>query len=469
MSRYRPCHSGALFALLLAAAPAWASKDDPRHLMPAAPPSFSAGTPSCANVMPQGLLTVTDLIDVALCRNPITAASWAGVRGAAANVGVARGNYYPQITVGAGPQLNRNRYFNPNNQGGSTTTTSLNSTANIAIDYLLFDFGGRSAEVDAARASERVALANYADSAQSVVFNTIAAYNALQAAIAAEAATEANVAYLKNSLDNARGRMRAGVTTPADSLQAETAYEQARFTLVQAQGNTQVARGQLAVAVGLLPQTPLQLAPTPPLASVDMLGRNIDSLLDEAQRLRPDIAAARAQTAVAEANVRSAQALSKPTITTGASSGASYADTQRDSVTTTVGISLTVPLFTGYKYAYQVTGARAALDQATAQTKVTEQSAALDVWNNRSALETQLKSLASARALIRSAQASADLAQGRFKAGVGTITDTLNAASALATARQQLVAAEYGVRDAQAGLARSVGTLGETVDSMRTK
>jgi outer membrane protein TolC len=127
MSRYRPCHSGALFALLLAAAPAWASKDDPRHLMPAAPPSFSAGTPSCANVMPQGLLTVTDLIDVALCRNPITAASWAGVRGAAANIGVARGNYYPQITVGAGPQLNRNRYFNPNNIGGSTTTTSLHA------------------------------------------------------------------------------------------------------------------------------------------------------------------------------------------------------------------------------------------------------------------------------------------------------------------------------------------------------
>ncbi|WP_166430548.1 TolC family protein [Polymorphobacter arshaanensis] len=412
---------------------------------------------------------MTDLIDVALCRNPITAASWAGVRVAAANIGVARGNYYPQITVGAGPQLNRNRYFNPNNIGGSTTTTSLNSTANIAIDYLLFDFGGRSAEVDAARASERVALANYADSAQSVVFNTIAAYNALQAAIAAEAATEANVAYLKNSLDNARGRMRAGVTTPADSLQAETAYEQARFTLVQAQGNTQVARGQLAVAVGLLPQTPLQLAPTPPLASVDMLGRNIDSLLDEAQRLRPDIAAARAQSAVAEANVRSAQALSKPSISTSASSGASYADTQRDSVTTAVGISLTVPLFTGYRYAYQVTAARAALDQANAQTKVTEQSAALDVWNNRSALETQLKSLSSARALIRSAQASADIAQGRFKAGVGTITDTLNAASALATARQQLVAAEYGVRDAQAGLAKSIGALGETVDSMRTR
>lgn len=456
-----------MIALLIAAAPALASKDDPRGLMPVAAPSFSAGTPSCANELPQGVLQLTDLIDIALCRNPVTAASWAGVRVAAANIGVARGNYYPQITVGAGPQLNRNRYFNPNNIGGSTKTTSLNSSANIAIDYLLFDFGGRSAGVDAARANERAALANYVDTAQSVVYNTIAAYNALQAAIAAEAATGANVTYLLNSLDNARARLRAGVTTPADSLQAETAYEQARFTLVQAQGNVQVARGQLAVAIGLLPQTVLQLAPTPPLASVDMLGRSVDTLIDEAQRLRPDIAAARAQIAVAEANIRSAQALSRPTISTGASSGASYANTQRDSVTTTVGINLKVPLFTGYKYAYQVTAARATFEQAAAQAKVTEQSAALDVWTSYANLETQLKSLSSARALIRSAQASADLAQGRFKAGVGTITDTLNAASALATARQQLVAAEYGVRDAQAGLARSIGTLGETVDAMR--
>ena len=75
--------------------------------------------------------------------------------------------------------------------------------------------------------------------------------------------------------------------------------------------------------------------------------------------------------------------------------------------------------------------------------------------------------LATARELINSATASADIAQGRFKAGVGTFTDLLNAQSALASARQQLVSADFGVRDAQATLARAVGQIGDAVDGMR--
>lgn len=453
----------------LAAPPHEDAQVDPRHIIPHTPPMLSARTPVCSDAAPTVPVDLPALIDIALCRNPVTAVSWAAARGAAANTGVARGNYYPQVTVGFGPQINRNRYFNPNYSGGSRTTTSLNSTANLAIDYLLFDFGGRRAGVDAAQANERAALANFADTAQAVVIQTITAYNAVQAGVAAEAAAAANVTYLRTSLDSARARQRAGVTTSADSLQAETAYEQARFTLVQAQGNTQTSRGQLAVTVGLLPQTPLTLAPSPPLPSAQLLAQDVGGLIDEAQRLRPDIAAARAQSAVAEANLRSARAAGRPTISTNASTGASYANTQRDSITTSAGISLSIPLFTGYKLAYQVSAAQAALDQANAQTAVTQQDAALNVWTNYTALDTQIRSLASARALVASAQASADLAQGRFKAGVGTITDTLNAASALATARQQLVASEYGVRNAQAQLARSIGTIGEAVDEMRTR
>jgi outer membrane protein len=453
----------------LAAAPHQDAQVDPRHLVPDTPPMLTPRTPSCNDVPPTGPVDLPTLIDIALCRNPTTAASWAGVRGAAANVGITRGNYYPQVTVGFGPQLNRNRYFNVGNSVNSYTTTSVNSSANLAIDYLLFDFGGRRADVDAAQANERAALASFADTAQAVVIQTITAYNAVQAGIAAEAAAVANVAYLKTSFDSASARQRAGVVTPADGLQAETAYQQAQFTLVQARGNTQTARGQLAVAIGLLPQTPLDIAPSPPLPSTQMLSQDVGVLIDEAERLRPDIAIAKAQAQLAEANVRSARAAGRPVISTNASTGGSYANTQRDSVTSTVGISISVPLFTGYKLAYQVSAAQAALDQANADAAAAAQAAALNVWTNYTALDTQIKSLASARALVNSAQASADLAQGRFKAGVGTITDTLNAAAALATARQQLVASEYGVRNAQAQLARSIGTIGEAVDGMRTR
>jgi outer membrane protein len=78
-----------------------------------------------------------------------------------------------------------------------------------------------------------------------------------------------------------------------------------------------------------------------------------------------------------------------------------------------------------------------------------------------------LSSLSTARVLVQSATLSADLAQGRYKAGVGTFADLLNSQSALASARQQLVQAEYNVRTNNAQLARAIGSIGEAIDADR--
>lgn len=455
-----------LLTLVLLAAPAAAAeRDDPKGLLPAARPGLGTAPVQCGEV-PGRPLTLPDLIDLALCRNPATAISWAGVRGAAANVGIAQADNYPQINFSGGPEYSW-IYYLKDQPGGGRTADSLNSTASLAISYLLWDFGGRAARIDAAKASQRAALANFADSAQGVAFNTIIAYNALIASRASVSAAEASLAFAKSSLDFARGRERSGVATPADTLQAATNAAQAELALVQRQGDARVAAGQLAVAVGLSPQTVLVLAPLAPLGQTDLLRADVAALIDEAERLRPDLAAARANQDAAAANVAAARANRRPTISAQASSGGSYAATQRDSITSAVGLSINVPLFSGYARTYQVAAARAQLEQAAAQTEQIRQGAGLDVWTSYADLDTQLKALTSARTAIESATASANLAQGRYKAGVGTFNDLLNAQSALATARQQLVAAEFGVRNAQAQLAQSIGSIGAAVDEMR--
>lgn len=455
-----------LLTLLLLAAPlAAAERDDPKGIIPRPRPGLDAAPVACGEV-PARPLTLPDLIDLALCRNPATAISWAGVRGAAANVGIAQADNYPQLNLSVGPQYTWIHYFKQQQFGGRTTD-SWNSTASLAISYLLWDFGGRAARIDAAKASQRAALANFADSAQGVAFATITAYNQLIATRASVAAAEASLEFARSSLEFARGRERAGVATPADTLQAATNAAQADLALVQARGEVRVAAGQLAVTVGLPPQTALALAPTAPLGQADLLREDVAALIDEAERLRPDLAAARANQDAAAANVAAARSNRRPSVSAQASSGGSYAATQRDSVTSSVGLSINVPLFNGYARTYQVAAARAQLEQATAQVEQVRQSAGLDVWTAYADLDTQLRALGSARTAIESATASANLAQGRYKAGVGTFNDLLNAQSALATARQQLVRAEYGVRTAQAQLAQSIGSIGATVDAMR--
>jgi len=448
------------------AAPA-AANPDPRNLLP---PDAIA----CAAV-PARPLTLPDLVDTALCANPATAVAYAASRSAAANVGIARASELPSVSASVGPTLSRTDYLSGQqfttvtgqSFGATSRSTDLGSSASLALSYLLFDFGGRAARTDAARASQRAALAQVADSAQSVALTTVTAYDSLLANNGAVAAARATVAFNRSSFDLADAKRRAGVSTPADALQARTALAQAELTLRQAQGNAATAAGQLAVAIGQPPTTVLALAPAPALGAADVLTRDVATLIADAERLRPDLATARANRDSAQAQVRATRSDTRPSVGVNVQDNLGYANSSTDSNRASVGVTLSLPLFDGYSRTYRVAQARAEADRQAALLEQTRQQAGLDVYTQATALRTAIAVLATARELINSATASADIAQGRFRAGVGTFTDLLNAQSALANARQQLVSADFGVRDAQARLARAVGQIGDAVDGMR--
>ena len=469
----------ALVALLLATPALGASvaprtHDDPRGIIPVTAAPVSAGQAACGE-LPRRPLTLADLVDLALCRNPQTAASWAMVRAAAAQIGVARGAELPGVNLGIGPTLSSSKSFqttgfidsNGNLVTGSSVLTQVNSSARLAVNYLIFDGGGRRAQIDAATAQQRAALANYADAAQGVILNLVTAYNSLAANRANEAANLANLAFARQSRDLAAARKTAGVATAADQLQGETSLSQAELTLIQTRGAIAPAAAQLAVAAGLPPTHSLDLAPPPPLPSGDLLKLGADALIADAERLRPDIIAARANVDAAAANIRAAQSAGRPSVTIQASNSLSAIDTTIDRNVSSAGLSLSVPLFSGWNTRYTIASARARLEQQQALAEQTRQQAGLTVYSNYVALGNALSSLATARVLVKSATQSADLAQGRYKAGAGTYADLLNAQSALASARQQLVQSEFNVRTANAQLARAVGGIGEAIDEQR--
>ncbi len=451
------------FALLITAltiaAPA-AAVDDPRRLI--------AALPSPCAAPPMTPLTLPDLVDLALCANPATAVAFAGARSAAANVGIARASELPSLSATIGPTLNRSDYLN-NQRFVASNSTDLGSSASLALNYLLFDFGGRAARIDVARSQQRAALGQVADTAQTVALTTVTAYNSLNANLGAVTAARATVAFNRSSFDLADGKRRAGVSTPADALQARTALAQAELTLAQAQGNARTAAGQLAVAIGQPPTTILTLAPAPSLATADSLTRDVTTLIADAERLRPDLTTARANRDAALAQVRAARSDTRPSVGLSVQDSLGYANSVTDANRASVGVTLSLPLFNGFDRTYRVASARAEADRQAALLEQARQQAGLDVYTQATALRTAIVVLATARDLINSATASADIAQGRFKAGVGTFTDLLNAQSALASARQQLVSADFGVRDAQARLARAVGAIGDAVDGMRRR
>ncbi len=117
------------------------------------------------------------------------------------------------------------------------------------------------------------------------------------------------------------------------------------------------------------------------------------------------------------------------------------------------------PLFTGFKTYHDVEQAKADADVARARVDDLSQQVMLQVWTSYYALETAAKQVATSRDFLASASQSADVAGGRYKAGVGSVLDLLSAQSALASARAQEVQARASWFLALTQLARDTGVL----------
>jgi TolC family type I secretion outer membrane protein len=434
---------------------------DTARLRPEAPSQFWNGpTTSCANAgkLPDPL-RLADTIDQALCNNPQTRQSWANAKVQAAQVGAARAAYLPDLNATA--TLQRNETRNLPAATGQTTSNGGQTVLNgsLSLNYLLFDFGGRDATLELAQQSLQAADWTHNSTLQIVLLSAVQSYYLLYAA---EQAVQSNLSAEKASLaslEAARARQRVGSATRADTLQAQTAYSQAQLNRTQAEGDAATARGVLANSLGLSADRDLHIAPPPDLEAQKVAERAIADLLEVAKVKRPDFAAAQALVRAAESNITVQESAGKPNISVFATAGATQASGGLDPRTGSIGVQVNIPLFTGYRTTYQILQAREQLEAQVASRDKLATDISLDVWRAYQDLRTQDQSLATATELTASAQESYDVALARYKAGVGTITELLNAQSALASAQLQKIQARYRWNLAKVTLARAIGVL----------
>jgi outer membrane protein TolC len=312
----------------------------------------------------------------------------------------------------------------------------------------------------------------------------VQAFYQTQATQAALDATRESELAARESFSAADARYQTGSSTPADKLQAQTAYSQATLNRITAEGNLKNAQGALANMLGLDANMNVSLVAASGSASAqgssltnplpqagegaDILSptgeklkdfeQNIAALIEQARQRRPDLQAAAAQVKAAEASTAAARAAGRPSISLTASTNQNNSTgiTSRGS---TVGVSLSVPIFSGYAPTYRIRAAEAQADVKKAQMEKLRLQVALDVWAAYQNLITATQSLRTTADLLNSAEQSERVAFGRYKAGVGNILDALNAQSALASARQQRIQSTFNWNVSRATLAQAMGSL----------
>ena len=429
------------------------------------PPSVSRNMPGSSaadTTSARAPLSLATVVDLALRNNPATRISWSQARAAADRYGASRGARYPLIEA--------------NLTGSASRTTTSNNAPermqigpSVSLSYLVMDFGGRNGAIESARATAATAGFEHNASLQATILAAESAAFSYLAARAVRDAQRSAVEDVNAILAAAEERHRVGFATIADVYQARTAAAQDALDLETFEGQVNVARGTLAVVMGLPPTTSVELADLSPAdsATVAMTTASVDSIMSIAVQNNPVLAAANADTKRAEADRKAIRSAAWPSLTFGANGG--YLQSNRSSIegrnyALTLGLSF--PLFTGFATSDNTRAATEELNAAVARAQQVRQQVELQVFASYFALQTATKRVRASADLLANAEASERVARGRYSEGVGGIVDVLLAQSALSAARAQSLSAGWEWRIALSQLAHDTGALGINGDPL---
>ncbi|HEY8195949.1 MAG TPA: TolC family protein [Gemmatimonadales bacterium] len=400
-------------------------------------------------------LTLAEVVDLGLRNNPLTRLSWANARAAAAAYGSERGAYYPTVDG----DVTVTRLKTVASQGRSAVSQSVVNPS-ISLSYLLFDFGGRSGNVGAARNALLAANFTHNATLQDVVLQIQGAYFQYIANRALLAAQQTTTREARANLAAAEERKRVGVATIADVLQAQTAASQAELVAQIIEGGLKTSHGALALSLGLPANLPFEVDSVAAELPVSVLADSVDVLIAGAVEGRPDLAAARAEFESSQSQISVARASRLPSLVLNGVGGRTYTTTLPDGGNNyTLSLGLRIPLFAGFSRLYDQREATALADAASARADALGQQVVFEVFRSYYALQTAARRVRTAGDLISSATQSSEVALGRYKAGVGSFLDLLSAQSALAQARAQQVLARLEWNTSLAQLARDAGIL----------
>jgi outer membrane protein len=249
-----------------------------------------------------------------------------------------------------------------------------------------------------------------------------------------------------------------------DVLQAKTVLLKDQLSAQRAVGDYQKALAALANGVGAQAGTVLNLSEyADPGDQPDSL-RLAPDWLDFAQRNHPAIVSAQAQLAEVEKRAQVARSEGLPSVdltgshTTNGTPG--QALSTRQSVVTTLGVVLNVPLFDGFSRTYKLRGALAQVELQRAQLSEAVQQVLAQISQAHADAQAARLNLGASAELLTTAELSAATAARRYEKGAADIQELLGTQAALLQARQERLRCLVDWRSAYRQLLANAGVLG---------
>jgi len=417
------------------------------------------GVQHCPSQEPEAALVLSDALVRALCNSPEARASWAVLQVAAVERDGLRGIRPPEADLVAG--VGRSRAADWTTGEEAEARRGPGSELRLSAQWVLFDFGLRQAQQQAAAAALLGAQASHDEAVQQVMLAAVQAYLGLAQAEGALALARSSERVVRDLLTLALRPKGPGASAleKVDELQARSALAERGLDLRRAQARVARARGELAVLLGLPPDTQLNLPRQLSLQPPDDFEPGLAGHMAEAQRRHPGLQAARARVVEAQHALVEAGRSGRPTVRAVGDwqrSREPLAAQRRDA---RVGVQLEIPLFTRADRQRREQRARAELSRSEAQLRGAERDQSLAVWTQYQTLREELAALRLGDRWLQQAEALLAAEVKAFQTGDADMFDVLDANDGVLAARSSLLDSQVAFTLQRYLLAVSIGRL----------
>jgi len=406
-------------------------------------------------------VTLSDLIDIALTRNPSLREGWSTTKSAYYTYKQNQGLYFPNIDITSSANKTHNSLSYENDQLSYASSTNYKTfVPQATASYLIWDFGVRDATVEEAYQSMLSQEHSYKWMIQGILKTVITNYYEYLNAIATLEAYQADLEDSKKSLQSAEERSKAGVATIADVLQAKSNYAKQQMQVVTQTGNLKSSLGNLSISVGLPANSQLTIAPANQEIQTAKVMNQLDQLITLATKTRADILSEEAKVSMKESQVKKNKGDLFPSINSSFTINKTYYDhSSTNGVDWTGTIQMSFPLFKGGSIYNQYKASKQSLLVERYNLKDQLQTVGYDVLNDYYTLDSAKKNLSYSKEYLESSQENYNVALANYNAGTGNILDLLTAQSSLAEAREARVEAVTTWYTSIVNLAYSIGLL----------
>ncbi|MBK9243866.1 MAG: TolC family outer membrane protein [Burkholderiales bacterium] len=289
-------------------------------------------------------------------------------------------------------------------------------------------------------------------------FNVLAARDQVTAL---EVQREATV----QQLAQAKREFEVGTKTIVDTNEAQARYDQIVAALQVAVGTLLVRRNELTAIVGRDPQVLAELAGDPKLTLPQP--NEIDNWVRSAEDANYGVQIARASSEIATREIQRAKDGYKPTVDLVAGynvnrfNGTQTSESSFRTNTGSIGLQLTMPLYTGGLTQSRVREAVALQDKSLSDLETARRSAANAARASFTGVNFGLAEVQALESAERSARTQLESTQLGYRVGVRILLDVLNATTQLVSTQRDLKRARYSFLLSGLSLKASIGALSE--------